>query len=71
MIFHRLWTPRTIQTQNFHIWKFVLSFSSEGRSYKQLEPADLTAANTATVEDFIFPAVKAEDGPDMFRVGIV
>ena len=40
-------------------------------SYKQLEPTDLTAANAATVEDFIFPAVEAEDGPGMFRVGIV
>jgi len=39
--------------------------------YKQLEPADLTAADTATVEDFIFLAVEAEDRPDMFHVGIV
>jgi len=62
--------PRTIRTRNFHIWKFVPSFSSEGMSYKQLEPTDLTAADTATVEDFIFLAVEAEDGPDMFRVGI-
>ena len=40
-------------------------------SFKQLEPTDLTAATEATVEDFIFPAVEAEDGPDMFHIGIV
>ena len=40
-------------------------------SYKRLEPADLTAAAEATVEDFIFLAVEAEDGPDIFCVGIV
>ena len=34
-------------------------------------PADLTDAIEAAVEAFIFPAVEAEDGADIFRVGIV
>ena len=40
-------------------------------SYRRLELLDLTVAAKATVETFVFPVVEAEDGVDIFRVGIV
>ena len=39
--------------------------------YRRLEPLDLTVAAKAAVETFVFPVIEAEDGVDIFRVGIV
>ena len=38
MIDNNPWMSRTVVIRNFHIWKLAASFSSDGISYRRLDP---------------------------------